>query len=151
MYTPKIANIFYHIQEPSWLLITVDQASKTNSWKTNQAAFFCVRQVYFTNSCQQIRGCVNQPFILLYITSEVKQYFLSYRPRTEYGISQFFKVQDDQSWAFSETVQKIDLATVFDAILTSRQTREKLQCLYENLMSDNFRKTAVLKKISIVN
>ena len=32
-----------------------------------------------------------------------------------------------------------------------RQTREKLQCLYENLMSNNFRKTAVLNKISIVN
>ena len=45
----------------------------------------------------------------------------------------------------------IDLVTVFDAILTSRQTREKLQCLYENLMSNNFRKTAVPKKISIVN
>ena len=29
--------------------------------------------------------------------------------------------------------------------------REKLQCLYENLMSNNFRKRAVLKKISIVN
>ena len=26
-----------------------------------------------------------------------------------------------------------------------RQTLEKLQCLYENLMSNNFRKTAVLK------
>ena len=46
---------------------------------------------------------------------------------------------------------QIDFVTVFDAILTSRQTREKLQCLYENLMSNNFRKTAVLKKISIVN
>ena len=45
----------------------------------------------------------------------------------------------------------IDLVTVFDAILTSRQMCEKLQCLYENLMSNNFRKTAVLKKISIVN
>ena len=41
--------------------------------------------------------------------------------------------------------------TVFDAILTSRQTREKLQCLYENPMSNNFRKTAFLNKISIVN
>ena len=40
----------------------------------------------------------------------------------------------------------IDLVTVFDAILTSRQTCEKLQRLYENLMSNNFRKTAVLKK-----
>ena len=45
----------------------------------------------------------------------------------------------------------IDLVTVFDAILTSRQTREKLQCLYENPMSNNFNKTAVLKKTSIVN
>ena len=49
----------------------------------------------------------------------------------------------------------LDLVTVFDAILTSTQTREKLQyCgqyLYENLMSNNLRKTAVLKKISIVN
>ena len=45
----------------------------------------------------------------------------------------------------------IDLVTVFDAILTSRQNGEKLQCLYENLMSNNFHKTAVLKKISIVN
>ena len=39
-----------------------------------------------------------------------------------------------------------DLVTVFDAILTSRQTRQKLQCLYENLMSNHFPKTAVLKK-----
>ena len=42
----------------------------------------------------------------------------------------------------------IDLVTVFDAILTSRQTCEKLQCLYENLMSNNSRKTAVPKKNS---
>ena len=36
----------------------------------------------------------------------------------------------------------IDLVTIFD----TRQTREKLQCLYENLMLNNVRKTAVLKK-----
>ena len=41
----------------------------------------------------------------------------------------------------------IDLVTVLEAILMSRQMCEKLQCLYENLMSNNFRKTAVLKKI----
>ena len=40
----------------------------------------------------------------------------------------------------------IDLETVFDAILTSRQPSEKLQCLYENLMSNNLRKKTVLKK-----
>ena len=43
----------------------------------------------------------------------------------------------------------IDLVTVFDAILTSRQTRAKLQCLYENLISHNFRKTAVMKKYEL--
>ena len=42
------------------------------------------------------------------------------------------------------TSKIIDLVTVFDAILTSRETREKLQCLYENLISNNFRRTAVL-------
>ena len=36
--------------------------------------------------------------------------------------------------------------TVLEAILTRRQRREKLQCLYGNLMSTNFRKTVVLKK-----
>ena len=35
---------------------------------------------------------------------------------------------------------------VFDAILTSRQTREKLLCLYENQMSNNFHRTGVVKK-----
>ena len=44
-------------------------------------------------------------------------------------------------------ILQIDPVTVFDAILTSRDTCEKLQCLYENLKSNNFRKTAVLKKI----
>ena len=34
---------------------------------------------------------------------------------------------------------------VFDTILTSGQTCAQLQCLYENLMPNNFRKTAVLK------
>ena len=43
----------------------------------------------------------------------------------------------------------IDLVMVFDAILTSMQTCEKLKCLYEKRMSSNFHKMAVLKKISI--
>ena len=42
----------------------------------------------------------------------------------------------------------MDLVTVLEAILTRWQLRAKLQCfkLYENLRSNNFRKTAVLKK-----
>ena len=43
--------------------------------------------------------CKPQPFILLilYVKSEVKQYFLSYRPQTECSISQFFKTNCTQS------------------------------------------------------
>ena len=40
----------------------------------------------------------------------------------------------------------VNNVTVLEANLTRRQPREKLQCLYENLMSHNFCKTAFLKK-----
>ena len=85
---------------------------------------FCVRQLYFTKTCQQIWGSVNQPFIyFLYITSEEKEYYealyLSYRPWTECSISQFFKTNCTQSifgtinpgLFNSETVQKISKIT----------------------------------------
>ena len=50
-------------------------------------------------------------------------------------------VRMDMDWNLKQLGQLlIDLG-----ILTSRQTREKLQWLYENLMSNNFRRTAVLK------
>ena len=43
------------------------------------------------------------------------------------------------------TAQRIGLITVFDAILTGRQTGLKKQCLYGNPMSNNFHKTSLLK------
>ena len=49
------------------------------------------------------------------------------------------------------SMQQTSFVTVFGAILTRRQKREKLQCLYENLLSNKFRKTAVPNKISLVN
>ena len=53
-----------------------------------------------------------------------------------------------EKYAVRKTFKKaINQEGHLDAILTSRQTREKLQCLYENPMSNNFRKTAVLEKI----
>ena len=48
---------------------------------------------------------------------------------------------------FAAKMGPIDLAMVFDAILTSKRKFEKLQCLYENLVSNNFRRMAVLTKI----
>ena len=50
---------------------------------------------------------------------------------------------------FSGYISIIGFVTVMEAILTSRQPREKLQCLDENLMSNNFHKTAVLKKYKL--
>ena len=51
---------------------------------------FCVRQVYFTKSCQQIWVRVNHILYFLYITFKVKEYyealFLSYRPQTKLRI-----------------------------------------------------------------
>ena len=53
MYTQKIANIFDHIQDHSRLGL-----------ENKSGRIFCPRQVYFTNSCRQIWGCLNQPFII---------------------------------------------------------------------------------------
>ena len=49
---------------------------------------------------------------------------------------QLYKADNNRLPQFIEAL--IDLVTVFDAILMSRQTREKLRCLYENLMLNNF-------------
>ena len=57
-----------------------------------------------------------------------------------------FRGLNSPSESFPSVQQVLGLITVFDAILTSRQTGEKLQRLYENLMSNNFCRTAVLKK-----
>ena len=66
------------------------------SWpgKKNSGRIFCVRQVYFTKSCQQIWVRVNQPFItfIRHIWGETvyEALFLSYRARTtECSISQY--------------------------------------------------------------
>ena len=67
----------------------------------------CVRQVYFTKSCQQISWCILQTNLLyfLYITSEVKQYYLLYRPR------QFFTIFEDKlhSVNITKTSVKVSL------------------------------------------
>ena len=70
--------------------------------------FFCVRQVYFTKSCQQIWGCVNQPFILFihHIWGETVQsgavFIIQTSDRMQYfTILQYklhsFNIQDDRS------------------------------------------------------
>ena len=64
------------------------------------------------------------------------------------GVNQNARKLLPSYWILNMSI--IDLITGFDAILTSRQTRKKLQWLYENLMSNNFRRTAVLKKKKMI-
>ena len=60
---------------------------------------FCVRQVYFTKSCQQMWGCVNQPFILFIhnIWGETVWWGAVFIIQTG---------RSKHAWAFSETVKK---------------------------------------------
>ena len=83
---------------------------------------FCARQVYLTKSCQQLWLRVNQHFILfihhiwgetviwgavcIIQTSDKIQYFTIFQDELH-----SVNIQDDQSWAFSETVQKISKIT----------------------------------------
>ena len=79
---------------------------------------FCFQQFYFKKSCQQIWECVNQPFILfihhiwgetvLFIiqTSDRMQYFTIFQDKLIFFLRSV-NIQDDQLWAFSETIQKI--------------------------------------------
>ena len=90
---PKNSN---HLRSHLRAIMALDHSrlGLENKFLENKSGrIFCVRQVYFTKSCQQIWVSENQPFYHLYITSEVKQcyeaLFLSYRPLTECSISQF--------------------------------------------------------------
>ena len=84
--------------------------------KKSHAEFFEFEKFNLQNLANK-SGCVQTNLLyFLFITSEAKQYYealyLSYRPQTECSISQFsfqdklhsVNIQDDQSWAFSETV-----------------------------------------------
>ena len=106
--TPKISN---HLRSHLRAIMALDHSrlGLENKFLENKSGrIFCVRQVYFTKSCQQVWGRVNQPFILfmhhiwgeivpwgaVFITqtSDRKQYFtiLKYKLHS-------FNIQDDLS------------------------------------------------------
>ena len=110
-----------HLRSHSRAIMALDHSrlDLENKFLENKSGqSFSFRQVYFTKSCQQTWGCVNQPFILfihliwgetvLYIiqTSDRMQYFTIFQDKLP-----SVNVQDDQSWAFRETVQKISKIT----------------------------------------
>ena len=80
-----------------------------------------VIQVFFTVLFDRLAFGIN-PAVMIFILTEL--------PR---AIMTWTSDQRVQKLSLALRCQRIDLLTVFDAILTSRQTREKLRCLYENL------------------
>ena len=56
---PKKSN---HLRSHTRAIMALDHSRLGLENKSGQ--ILCVRQVYFTKSCQQIGGCVNQPFTL---------------------------------------------------------------------------------------
>ena len=115
-----------------------------NKW----GQIFCVRQVYFTKSCQQNWGCVNQSFVhfIHHIWGEKVLWGAVFIIQTSGRIHYFtifqdklhsVNIKDDQWWAFSETVQKISKITYRASrlsLLTSAKFKVQavLDCLNEH-------------------
>ena len=109
MYTPKNCN---HLRSHLRAIMALDHSRlglKNNFLENKSGRIFCVRQVYFTKSCQQIYGRVITNLLYIsYITSEVKQYYealffiIQTSDRMQYfTILQYklhsFNIQDDRS------------------------------------------------------
>ena len=100
---PKSSN---HLRSHLRAIMALDYGKLGLENKSGQ--IFCVRQVYFTKSCQQICGRVNQPFILfihhiwgktapwgavfIIQTSDRMQYFTIFQYKLD-----SFNIQDDRS------------------------------------------------------
>ena len=71
---------------------------------------FCVQQVYFTKSCQPFilfkHRIWGETVLFIILTSDRMQYLTIFQ-----DLIHSVNIQDDQSWAFSETVQKISKIT----------------------------------------
>ena len=118
---PKNSN---HLRSHLRAIMALDQSTlglENKFLETNQAKFFCVRQVYFIKSCQQIWWRVTSLLFFLYITSELKQYTMrrcfyhtGLRQNAVTVLHNFaiqivliqYSERSKQAWAFSENVQK---------------------------------------------
>ena len=110
---PKNSN---HLRSHSGAIMALDHSrlGLENKFLENKSGrFFCFRQVYFTKSCQQIWGCVNQPFILFIrhiwgktvlfsiLTTDRMQYFTIFQDKLH-----SVNIQDDQSWVLAKPFKK---------------------------------------------
>ena len=137
MYTQLNSN---HLRSHSRAIMALDHSrlGLENKFLENKSGrIFCVRQVYFTKSCQQVWGRVNQPFILfihhiwgetvLFIiqTSDRMQYFTIFQDKLH-----SVNIQDDQSWAVAKPLKKIYKIT-YTAIRFSLLTSDNSICMQQ--------------------
>ena len=102
--TPKNRN---HLRSHSGTIMALDHSRLGLENKSGR--IFCFRQVYFTKSCQQIWGCVNQPFILFirHIWGETVLFIIQTTDRMQY----FTIFQDKLHLVNIQTVQQISKIT----------------------------------------
>ena len=112
--------------------------------ETKSGRIFCVRQVYFAKSCQQVWGRVNQPFTAFILFTAAHLRWNSTMRRCFYhtnlgqnAVFHNFAIQialiqysgrSKHAWAFSETVKKISKIT-YTASRLSLLTSAKVDCL----------------------
>ena len=122
---PKNSN---HLRSHSRAVMALDHSRlglENKFFENKSSRIFCFRQVYFTNSCQQIWGCVNQPFILFihHIWGETVLWGTVFKIQTSDRMQYFtilkyklhsFNIQDDRkhAWAFGETAKKFSKSPI---------------------------------------
>ena len=79
------------------------------------------------------RGFDSIPWLITMSKAEMKTFACNPQYRSE--------ISEQRKHIFRITFFSIDLVTVSDAILTGRQTRLEIQCLYGNPMSNYFHQT----------
>ena len=118
-------NLYWAATSPSsesFPIVVTSIKQPTNAWQT-KFGFILLKHISKNNLYLEL-------FLVFFIYAKVcKVYYIC-----------LIWLTDFENRRVVKAVLIIVLVTVFHAILTSRQTCEKLPCLYENLMSNNFRK-----------
>ena len=108
MYTQKIANTFHHIQDHSRLGLE-------NKFLENKSGrIFFGSTGLFTNSCQQIWGCVNQPFIIFinHIWGETVLFIIQTSDRMRYFTNFQDKLHSVNIWTINRGLKAKPFKTI---------------------------------------
>ena len=118
---PKNSN---HLRSHLRAIMALDHSRwglENKFFENKSGRIFCVRQVYFTKSCQQIWVRENQPFMLFihhiwgtmrrcFYHTDLRQNAVLHNFSTQITLIQY-SGPSKHAWAFNETVQKISKIT----------------------------------------